>query len=150
LETNDRWKELGSKNRSNQNTNQIKYKNLEGFIPIYEKPGGIETGDLNFKLISEPASEKQIARRANSWERSKYFNIWMKKDVKSEKEIYITKLMNLLYQDCENLYKVQSPKKNNSELQKILIKFIPNVKTYSEFETKIQSKNDEEFNEEEL
>lgn len=142
----NRWEELKLKNRSNQNENQIKYKNLDGFVPIYEKPGGIEQGDLNFKLISRPASSKEIEKYSNSWENSKYFNIWMRKQAEHPVEIYMTKLVNLFYQGQENLYKVRPPKQKNQELQQILVKFIPNVRKYDEFENKFKKKiNSDEF-----
>ena len=91
----NRWDELALKTRNSELKNQISFKNIDGFVPIYEKPGGVEAGDLNFKLISSPASEKDTLKYKNSWERSEYFNIWMRKECNHPQEIYMTKLMNL-------------------------------------------------------
>lgn len=139
----NRWHELKSKDRNNNN----KYKNLKGFFPIYEKPGDSVDGNLNIKLIDKPASSKEIQKYSKKWCESKYFNIWMRKQVINIKEIYITKLMNLFYGGEENLYKTRSPLKDNSKLQQILVKFIPNVYDYFKLESDIEKSNDDKFNE---
>lgn len=141
-----RWIKLMHKNRVNSKQNSLAFKDLQGFVAIYEKPGGIESGDLSFKLISRPASEKELQKYSNNWENSKYFNVWMRKEASHPKEIYMTKLVNLFYQGKENLYKVRSPRKQSTELDQILVKFIPNVVQYSEFENKIEKLDDKEFN----
>jgi hypothetical protein len=71
----------------------------------------------------------------------------MRKGCEHPNEIYMTKLMNLFYQGEENLYKVRSPKVDGKEIQEILVKFIPNVEKYGDFERMITNLDDEKFNE---